>query len=50
MDSVLMMRDCTRTVDFDNQNLKGLNCLPWYLSFIKSRMGGEFTLFDTFSF
>ena len=50
MDSVLMMRDCARTVDFDNQILKGLNCISWYLSSIKSRMGGKFTLFDTFSF
>ena len=50
MVSVLMMRDCARTVDFYNQILKGLNLISWYLSFIKSRIGGEFTLFDTFSF
>ena len=35
---------------FYNQILKGLNLISWYLSFIKSRIGGEFTLFDTFSF
>ena len=41
MDSVLMMRDCAGTVDFDNQRFI-LNTVVSFrdLSFIKSRMGG----------
>ena len=44
MDSVLMMRDCAWTVDFDNQILKGLNCIYILVSFrdllfIKSWVG-----------
>ena len=29
MDSVLMMRNCALTVNFDNQILKGLNLKSW---------------------